>query len=87
MITSHKQHWPTEQELINEWLADFWHHPVFKEISEHEQRLKQIEDTKQVFWNIAKQILENSWSEAQAEERLWKFTKATLIDIQRILNL
>ena len=87
MIKSHEKHTPTEQELINEWLADFWHHPVFKEISEHEQRLKQIEETKEVFWNIAKQILENSWSEAQAEERLWKFTKATLIDIQRILNL
>lgn len=87
MITSHEQHTPTDIELINDWLAEFWHHPVFSEITEHEQRLKQIEDTKQAFWNIAKQILNNSWSEAQAVERLGKFTKATLIDIQRILDL
>ena len=85
MITSNEQHDPTHEELINEWVAEFWHHPVFREISEHEQRLKQIEQTKEVFWNIAKQILENS--DAQAEERLWKFAKATLIDIQRILDL
>ena len=85
MITSHEQHEPTDTELINSWMAEFWHHPVFAEITEHEARLKQIEQTKQVFWNIARQILENS--DAQAEERLWKFTKATLIDIQRILDL
>ena len=85
MITSNEQHEPTEQELINAWMAEFWHHPVFKEITEHEQRLKQIEQTKEVFWNIAKQMLENS--DAQAEERLGKFTKATLVDIQRILDL
>ena len=84
MITTHEQHEPTEQELINSWMAEFWHHPVFK-ISEHEARLKQIEQTKEVFWNIAKQMLENS--DVQAEERLWKFAKATLIDIERILKL
>ena len=87
MITSNEQHEPTQEELINSWMAEFWHHPVFREITEHEARLKQIEQTKEVFWNIAKQILENAWSDAQAEERLWKFAKATLIDIERILKL
>lgn len=87
MIKSHEKHTPTEQELTNSWMAELWHHPVFKEITEHEARLKQIEQTKEVFWNIARQILENSWSEVQSHERLGKFTKATLIDIQRILDL
>ena len=85
MITSHEKHEPTEQELINSWMAEFWHHPVFREISEHEARLKQIEQTKAEFWEKAMQMLENS--DAQAEERLGKFAKATLIDIERILKL
>lgn len=84
MINSNEQHWPTEQELINSGLADYQH--ILPTIQEHETKLKQIEEIKKVFWNKAKQVLENSGSEVQATERLGNLTKATLIDINLIFN-
>lgn len=74
------------ESFTNTELGETVHHPVFLEVKEHDKRLKQIEDTKKVFWNLARQILDNSGSETQSIERLWKFTREALIDIDRILN-
>ena len=53
MITSNEQHEPTQEELINSWMAELWHHPVFTEQEAGRTEQEAGRET-EIYWMVYK---------------------------------